>query len=64
MIYLAVWWLLGRFYWQRSLEQDRTGDPSLTLGMERLSPIALLLYSVTGDVRLVRLADVPVAAVV
>jgi len=47
VIYLLVWWLLGRFYWTRSLEQDRTGDPSLTLRMERLSPIALLLYAVT-----------------
>ncbi len=47
VIYLWVWWLLGRFYWRRSLEQDRTGDPSLTLSMERLSPVALLLYSVT-----------------
>jgi hypothetical protein len=47
VIYLAVWWLLARFYWQRSVEQDRTGDPSLTLRMERLSPIALLLYAVT-----------------
>jgi hypothetical protein len=47
VIYLAVWWLLARFYWRQSLEQDRTGDPSLTLSMERLSPIALLLYSVT-----------------
>jgi hypothetical protein len=47
VIYLLVWWLLGRFYWTRSLEQDRTGDPSLTLRMERLSPVALLLYAVT-----------------
>jgi hypothetical protein len=47
VIYLLVWWLLGRFYLRRSVEQDRTGDPALTLRMERLSPIALLLYSVT-----------------
>jgi hypothetical protein len=47
VIYLLVWWLLARFYLRRSVEQDRTGDPALTLRMERLSPIALLLFSVT-----------------
>ena len=47
VIYLAVWWLLGRFYLTRSLEQDRSGDPALTLRMERLSPVALLLCAVT-----------------
>ena len=47
VVYLAVWWLLGRFYLTRSLEQDRSGDPALTLRMERLSPVALLLYAVT-----------------
>ena len=42
-----MWWLLGRFYLTRSLEQDRSGDPALTLRMERLSPVALLLCAVT-----------------
>ena len=47
VIYLAAWWLLGRFYLTRSLEQDRSGDPAITLRMERLSPMALLLCAVT-----------------
>jgi hypothetical protein len=47
VVYLAVWGLIGRFYLKRSLEQDATGDPNLTLRMERLSPVALLLYAVT-----------------
>ena len=45
--YFAVWGLLGRFYLMRSLEQDETRDPLLTLRMERLSPLALLLFAVT-----------------
>jgi hypothetical protein len=46
-VYLAVWWGLARFYLGRSLEQDRSGDPNLTLRMERWSPAALLLYAFT-----------------
>ena len=45
--YFAVWGLLARFYLTRSLEQDETGDPALTLRMEWFSPLALLLYAAT-----------------
>lgn len=46
-VYLAVWWALGAYYLRRSLEQDRSGDPALTLRMERLGPAALLLLGGT-----------------
>jgi hypothetical protein len=46
-IYLAVWGLLGWYYLAASLKQDRTGQPALTLRMERLSPLAILLYAGT-----------------
>jgi hypothetical protein len=45
--YFAVWWLLARFFLRRSLEQDHSGDPALTLRMERLSGPALLLLFCT-----------------
>jgi hypothetical protein len=45
--YLAVWVLLGRFYWLRSLEQDLSGGVGPTLKMERLSPMGLLLFAGT-----------------
>jgi hypothetical protein len=45
--YFAVWGFLARFYLTRSLEQDETRDPALTLRMERLSPLALVLFAVT-----------------
>jgi hypothetical protein len=47
VLYLAVWWLLGRYYLTRSLAQDQSGDPALTLRMERISPVALLLFGLT-----------------
>jgi len=47
VLYFAVWWLLGRFFLARSVEQDRSGDAALTRRMERLSPVALLLLAGT-----------------
>lgn len=45
--YFLVWGLLARWFLARSTEQDATGDPELTRRMERLSPVALLLFGVT-----------------
>ncbi len=47
VVYFLVWWYLGRFFLQRSLAQDESGDPALTVQMERLSPVALLLFAAT-----------------
>ncbi len=46
-VYLAVWWLLARFFLQRSVDQDQSGDPSLTARMERFAGPALLLFAGT-----------------
>jgi len=46
--YFAVWWLLARFFLKHSTEQDATGDPGLTIRMERWSGPALLALGVTG----------------
>ncbi|MHC4399425.1 MAG: quinol:cytochrome C oxidoreductase [Planctomycetota bacterium] len=45
VLYLAVWTLLARYYLSRSLQQDESGDPAVTLKMERLSGPALLLFA-------------------
>ena len=45
--YFAIWWLLARFYLGRSVAQDETGDPALTLQMERWSGPTLLLFALT-----------------
>jgi hypothetical protein len=45
--YFLIWGCLGRFYLDRSTRQDASGDPALTLQMERRSPLALLLFAGT-----------------
>jgi len=46
--YFAVWWLLARFFLKHSTDQDATGDPGLTIRMERWSGPALVTLGVTG----------------
>jgi hypothetical protein len=47
VFYFAVWGLFARYFLLRSREQDRTGDFGLTLRMERVSPVALILFALT-----------------
>ncbi len=47
VLYLAVWSLLGAVFLRRSVRQDRTGDPSLTVGMERLAAPGMALFALT-----------------
>ncbi len=46
-VYFLVWVLLGRFYLAHSTGQDESGDPATTRRMERLAPVALVLFAVT-----------------
>jgi hypothetical protein len=46
-IYLAIWVLLARYFLRRSVEQDATGDPRLTLNMQWWSAPGILLYALT-----------------
>jgi hypothetical protein len=45
--YFVIWWALARFFFTRSLKQDESGDPNLTLQMERWSGPSLLLFAVS-----------------
>ncbi len=45
--YFAIWWLIARFFFDRSTEQDGSGDPELTLRMERRSGPAILVLGLT-----------------
>jgi hypothetical protein len=47
VVYFVVWIGLARFFLKRSREQDETGDHQLTNSMERISPIAIVLFGVT-----------------
>ena len=44
--YWAVWCLLAWFFWHGSTRQDASGDPALTVRMERFSGPALVLFAV------------------
>ena len=46
-IYFGVWIALAYFFWKNSVEQDRTGDPSLTRKMEIAAPLCILVYALT-----------------
>jgi hypothetical protein len=47
ILFFGVWGGLSWFFWRRSLQQDGSGDPELTLRMERISYPALLLFAIT-----------------
>jgi hypothetical protein len=47
VIYFAVWIGLSFTFWKKSVEQDTTGDVQLTRYMERLAPLAIVLFAVT-----------------
>lgn len=47
VIYFAIWWMLSHFFLTRSLQQDSTGDPGLTVSMEKMSAPGLILFALT-----------------
>ena len=47
LIYFGSWIFLARYFLGKSVAQDATGDPELTLLMERRSGPAILLYAFT-----------------
>lgn len=46
-VYFFVWWLIARFFVNRSTEQDGSADPRLTERMERASGPGILALGVT-----------------
>lgn len=46
-VYFGVWSLLSSYLLRRSLEQDASGDPTLTLRMQRVSAPGMLAYALT-----------------
>lgn len=47
VLYFAVWTLLARLFVRPSLAQDDSGDPELTLAMQRRSAPAMLAFALT-----------------
>ena len=47
IFYFGVWAILARFFVGRSVDQDETGDPKLTLRMQKIAAPAMILYAFT-----------------
>lgn len=47
VLYFVVWWLVAKYFVEKSAEQDACGDPRLTVRMERASGPAILLLGLT-----------------
>lgn len=47
IIYFVVWGALATFLHRTSVAQDESGDPGLTLRMERVSPPGMVLFALT-----------------
>lgn len=47
VLYFVIWGFLARTFLRRSTEQDTSGDPAITLRMERLSAPGMILFALT-----------------
>ncbi len=47
LFYFAVWGWLAAYFLKRSVEQDETGDPEITLRMQRVAAPGMILYALT-----------------
>lgn len=47
VVYFALWFIFTRFLLNRSLQQDQSGDPALSLKMEKISAPGILLFALT-----------------
>ncbi|MBL4702437.1 MAG: hypothetical protein JKX85_14400, partial [Phycisphaeraceae bacterium] len=47
IVFFAIWIGLSYTFWRKSVEQDSSGDPALTRQLERLSPLAIVLFAPT-----------------
>lgn len=47
ILYFSIWWGLAYFLFSRSVRQDESGDPRLTIQMEKVSAPGMLLFFIT-----------------
>jgi hypothetical protein len=47
IFYFVSWFWIARYYLAKSVEQDRSGDVTVTLRLERYSYISIILYAFT-----------------
>jgi hypothetical protein len=46
-VYFIVWGVIASFLYRTSVSQDSSGDPALTLRLERFSPPGMVLFALT-----------------
>jgi hypothetical protein len=46
-VYFIVWGVIASFLYRTSVSQDTSGDPALTLRLERLSPFGMVLFALS-----------------
>lgn len=46
-LYFLLWWWMANFFFKRSVAQDSAADIQPTLGMKRVSAVAVILFSLT-----------------
>lgn len=46
-VYMGIWTWLGRTYLNKSVTQDSTGDPQLTMDLQIRAPISMFLFAFT-----------------
>ncbi len=47
ILYFAVWSFFGYYYLRKSVEQDKTGSVETTLHLQRLSPVATIVWALS-----------------
>lgn len=47
VVFFGIWTALGLFFWRNSTAQDASGDVALTHRMQRIAPVAALLFALT-----------------
>jgi hypothetical protein len=47
VVYLAAWIVMARYFFRRSLQQDNTGDPLVTVRMEKRAAPAMVVFGIT-----------------
>jgi hypothetical protein len=50
VVYFVVWLLLARYFTKKSIDQDLSGDPMLSVKMERFAGPAMVLYALTVSI--------------
>ncbi|NBV41703.1 hypothetical protein EBR96_02905 [bacterium] len=46
-VFFGAWIFLARRFFKKSVEQDQTGDPKITLGLQGLAAAAILIFGIT-----------------